>query len=137
MSEEQQQAPAKPAKRKRDRRKLISLPSSYLPDFLRKMNRNFVLGRTLNDRFDRLVGERGGEKALDTVALDRVRSYVFANAALENSEQRLSNGELVDLAVHVQLIHASELLRSKLPPIVTKQARTFGEAVGWNTGKAA
>jgi hypothetical protein len=133
MSDDERK-PAKP----RDRRKLASLPDTYVPDFLEKLNRNLVLGRTLNQRYEQIVADRGGLESLTYIQLADIRSYVFLDAIIEHNEQQVAKGEPIDQGVHVQAINTRALLSGRIGVgRLTKPLRSFAEAAGWDTGKAA
>jgi hypothetical protein len=99
---------------RRDRRKLVTLPATYKPGFLARMNQRQVLGRTLKERVGRIVADRGGVEGLSYVQASRIQRFVFLEALIEFGEQRLARGEAIDIGTHVQAINTHVLLGERI-----------------------
>ena len=77
--------------------KLTDLPAVYEPGFLKKFDRRTEIYQDLNNAFEEIVDDLGGQDHLSFVQLTLIERLVFLRAFLERWErQMLLNPELAD-----------------------------------------
>jgi hypothetical protein len=80
---------------------LTSVPAKFDPDFMERLSRRYSLARVVHDRRDALEAHCGGD--LSYVQRSLVKRLVWLELLTETYEQRVANGEEVDVGALTQL----------------------------------
>jgi hypothetical protein len=86
-------------------RLLAAIPARYSPDFMGRLDKRTVLGKSVRDRYEAIVTDLGGTPALATVKVSLVRRFVWFEAMMEGMECRAAAGEEVDIGSWTQLVN--------------------------------
>jgi hypothetical protein len=84
-------------------RLLASIPERYSPDFMERLDKRTVLGRSVLDRYGAVMSDLGGEEALSSVKRSLVRRFTWFEVMLEGMECRAAAGEDIDIGSWTQL----------------------------------
>ena len=84
-------------------RLLASIPERYSPDFMERLDKRTVLGRSVLERYHAVIADLGGDDALTTIKRSMVRRFTWFEVMLEGMECRLASGEEIDIGSWTQL----------------------------------
>jgi hypothetical protein len=84
-------------------RLLASIPARYAPDFMSRLDKRTVLGRSVLERYGAVMLDLGGEEALSTVKRSLVRRFTWFEVMIEGFECRAASGEDIDIGSWTQL----------------------------------
>lgn len=87
-------------------RLLASIPEKYEPDFMARLDRRTVLGRSVANRYHAVIEDLGGEDNLSTLRRSLVRRFTWFEVMLEGMECRMASGEEVDVGAWTQLTNS-------------------------------
>ena len=90
--------------RKAKQKMLTSLPTRrFDPDFINRLSRRYSLARIVLDRRDALETHLGGSERLSYVQRSLVKRVIWLELLTERYEQKVANGEEVDVGAISQL----------------------------------
>ncbi len=84
-------------------RLLASIPERYAPDFMDRLDKRTVLGRSVLERYGAVMSDLGGEETLSTVKRSLVRRFTWYEVFIEGMECRAAAGEEIDVGSWTQL----------------------------------
>jgi hypothetical protein len=87
--------------RKPRQKLLTSVPTKFDPDFIDRLSKRYSLARVVQDRRAALEAHCGGD--LSYVQRSLVKRLVWLELLTETYEQRVANGEEVDVGALTQL----------------------------------
>lgn len=87
-------------------RLLASIPEKYAPDFMDRLDKRTVLGRSVLERYGAVMSDLGGEETLSTVKRSLVRRFTWFEVMLEGIECRAAAGEDIDIGSWTQLTNS-------------------------------
>lgn len=82
---------------------LVALPERYSPDFMDRLDRRTVLGRSVLEKYTAILQDLGGEDSLATIRRSMVRRFTWFEVMIEGMECRAAQGEEVDIGAWTQL----------------------------------
>lgn len=82
---------------------LAQLPRDYEADFMERIDRRTVLGKSVLQKFTAVVADLGGEESLSTVKRSLVRRFTWFEVMLEGIECRMASGEEIDIGAWTAL----------------------------------
>jgi hypothetical protein len=86
--------------------KLTSIPERYRPDFVELLDGRTLIAQAIRGRIENIETDMGGSDRLSHARRSLVRRVVWLEAIIEHAEQRLANGESIDLGTHTQAINS-------------------------------
>lgn len=87
-------------------RLLASIPEKYSPDFMDRLDKRTVLGRSVLERYQAVMNDLGGEDKLTTVKRSLARRFTWYEVMLEGMECRMAAGEEIDIGTWTQLTNS-------------------------------
>lgn len=87
-------------------RLLASIPEQYSPDFMSRLDKRTVLGRSVLERYGAVMSDLGGEEALSTIKRSLVRRFTWYEVMIEGMECRAASGEDIDIGSWTQLTNS-------------------------------
>jgi hypothetical protein len=82
---------------------LTSVPSRFDPNFIDRLSRRYALARIVVDRRGELENHLGGAENLSYVQRSMVKRLLWLELLTEQYEQKVANGEEVDVGALTQL----------------------------------
>lgn len=80
---------------------VTDIPDSFDPKFIERMNRNYLLGQVVHERFNRFRSHVGGEPS--AVQESIIKRTLWLELIAESLEQRFAKGEQIDIGALTQI----------------------------------
>lgn len=82
---------------------LTTLPGKFDPNFIDRLSRRYALARVVIERRDALEAHLGGADQLSYVQRSLIKRLIWLELLTEQYEQKVANGEQVDIGALTQL----------------------------------
>jgi len=86
--------------------KTESIPESYTPDWLEKLDGRTTIAKVVNERLQTLAQDLGGFDRLSYQRLSLIKRAIWMEAIIEQQEAALSRGEEVDQGKLTQAVNS-------------------------------